>query len=140
MPAKEKFYEYIGKKQRKKIEIPEIGETIYFTPVTIAEMELIRVKSQINISGQVIPRIDNAAFTIWSIITKAENETGEKIFGDADKPFLDQLDFNIAARIVNAIHGTEPIEDIVKKFKEGGDPFSVTSSVSPTEKSALSES
>lgn len=85
-----------------------------------------------------MPRIDNSAFLVWTVIMKAEDEEGKKIFTDIDKPTLEQMSFSILAKISNAIHETQPIEKLMDKFREGGDPFSATSSPLPTEKSASS--
>jgi hypothetical protein len=136
MSIKSKLFDYVGQQKKKSIDIPEIGETIYFGPVTIAEMDMIRTMSSVNISGEAMPRINNTAFIIWTIIKKAENEAGEKIFTDADRPFFDQVEYSIVGKIANAMLGVETSEQIKAKFTEGGDPFSETSSECAIEKSA----
>jgi hypothetical protein len=138
MTLKEKIYEFVGKKEKKSVEVTELGEKefIYFTPITVLEMQMIRTKSEVYGSGPV-PKIDIAAFNVWTIIAKAEDEAGQKIFTDIDKPILDQMPFYVILKIANAMHGVEPMESIMAKFKEGADPFLGTSSPSPTEKSAL---
>lgn len=142
MSLKEKIYHYVGAKERKSVDLPEFGEKVYFTPISVGEMQIIRAKSQVLVQGQgygVIPTIDNAAFNIWTIITKAEDEAGNKIFSDADKPILDQMDFYTVSKICNAIHEIESFEKTMEKFKEGADPFSETSSPSLIEKNVSSE-
>lgn len=136
MSVKSKLFDYVGQQKKKSIEIPEIGETIYFGPITVAEMDMIRTMSSVNIPGEPMPRMNNAAFMIWTIIKKAENEAGEKIFADADRPFFDQMEYSIVGKVANAMLGIETPEQMKAKFKEGGDPFSETSSASPTEKNA----
>jgi hypothetical protein len=139
MSIKEKVYEYVAKKEKKSIFISELGEKIYFTPLTVLEMQVLRIRSEIQTSGNnFIPRIDQGAFSVWTVILKSEDEQGNKIFTDADKPILDQMKNDVIIKIANAIHETKPMEELIKKFKEGGDPFVATSSPSPTEKDVSS--
>jgi hypothetical protein len=136
MSIKSKLFDYVGQQKKKSIEIAEIGETIYFGPITVAEMDMIRTMSSVNVPGEPLPRMNNASFMIWTIIKKAENEAGEKIFTDADRPFFDQIEYSIVGKLANAMLGVETPEQIKAKFKEGGDPFCETSLPSPTEKNA----
>lgn len=136
MSIKSKLFDYVGQQKKKSIEIPEVAETIYFGPITVAEMDTIRTMSSVNVPGEPMPRINNMAFSIWTIIKKAEDESGEKIFTDADRPFFDQMEFSIVQKVSNAMLGVETPEQIKAKFKEGGDPFSETSLPSATEKNA----
>lgn len=47
MTFKEKVYEFVSKKEKKFVEIPELKETVYFTPLTVLEMQVIRTRSEI---------------------------------------------------------------------------------------------
>ncbi len=107
MTLKEKIYEYVSRSDRRRsLEIPEFGETIYFTPVTVLEMEKI-----MNLSGGGTSSKD---FHIWTIIEKAEDENGKKIFTVEDKPILEKMDWVIISRISNEIQKIVPIEEIKK--------------------------
>ena len=99
MSIKSKLFDYVGQQKKKSIEIPEMAETIYFGPITVAEMDTIRTMSSVNVPGEPMPRINNIAFSIWTIIKKAEDESGEKIFTDADRPFFDQMEYSIVRKV-----------------------------------------
>jgi len=135
MALKEKIREYPGKREKKSVTVSEFGETIWFTPITVREMQNIKIKSQIR-GNDLIPRIDDAAFSVWTIIEKAQDENGNKLFNETDKPFLEQLDFYIVTKISNAMHSTESLEQIIERFKNKEDPFFETSMPSQIEKDA----
>jgi hypothetical protein len=96
MSLKEKIIEHLQSDRRRKIEIPELGEVIWANPVTVLEMEKIMNLSQVGANSK--------DFHIWSIIEKAEDEEGKKIFTLEDKPYLEKMEWSIITRISNEIH------------------------------------
>lgn len=106
MALKEKIFEYLHANRRREIFIAEFDETIYFTPVTVLEMEKI-----MTLSGQGASSKD---FHIATIIEKAEDANGRKIFGIEDKPFLEKMDWSIISRISNEIQRLERFEETKK--------------------------
>lgn len=96
MPLKEKILDYLQKDKHRSVEIPEVDETIYFTPVTVLEMEKI-----MTVSGGGASSKD---FHVWTIIEKAEDSEGKKIFSIEDKVYLEKMDWIIISRISNEIH------------------------------------
>ena len=88
------------------MEIPELDETIYFTPVNVLEMEKI-----MTISGGGASSKD---FHIWSIIEKAEDSEGKKVFTIEDKPYLEKMDWAIVSRISNEIQRVIPFVELKK--------------------------
>jgi len=88
------------------MEIPELDETIYFTPVNVLEMEKI-----MTISGGGASSKD---FHIWTIIEKAEDSEGKKVFTIEDKPYLEKMDWAIVSRISNEIQRVIPFVELKK--------------------------
>lgn len=107
MSFKDKMLSYLQTDRRRSVYIPEMDETIYFTPITVMQMEKIITAAQGGTS----------ATHIWTVIEKAENQDGSKIFGIEDKPFIEQLDWSIVTRITGEIMKVTPIE-AVKKTSE----------------------
>jgi hypothetical protein len=101
MALKQKMMDYINFDKRKSIYIPEWEETIYFTPITVTQMEKIMTLAQ---GG-------TAATHVWTLIEKAENQDGTKAFGAEDKPFLEQLDWNIVTRITGELLKIPSVEE-----------------------------
>jgi hypothetical protein len=104
---REKVIEYLKKDRRRSIEIPEFDEMIYFTPVTVLEMEKIMTLSGSGASSK--------DFHIWSIIEKAEDAEGKKVFTIEDKPYLEKMDWAIISRISNEIQRVIPFSELKKK-------------------------
>jgi len=88
------------------MEIPELDETIYFTPVNVLEMEKI-----MTISGGGASSKD---FHIWTIIEKAEDSEGKKVFTIEDRPYLEKMDWAIVSRISNEIQRVIPFVELKK--------------------------
>ncbi len=95
MSLKEKIIQYIASDRRRKIEVPEFGETIYATPVTVLDMEKILSYPE--------AATNSRDYHIYTIIEKAEDEKGQKIFSPEDKPYLEKMDWAIISRISNDI-------------------------------------
>ncbi len=95
MSLKEKIIQYIASDRRRKIEVPEFNETVYSTPITVLDME--------KILSYPDTTTNTRAYHIYTIIEKAEDEKGQKIFSADDKPRLDQMDWAIIIRISNDI-------------------------------------
>jgi len=104
MSFKDKMFEYLQSDRRRSIFVPELDETIYFSPVTVLEMEKIMTISQ----GQ------TSATHVWTMIEKAEDESGKKIFDAGDKPMLEKLDWNIITRITGEILKIAPVAEVKK--------------------------
>jgi len=96
--------EYLNSDKKRSTYVPELDATIYFTPITVTQMEKIMTVAQ---GG-------TAATHIWTLIEKAENEDGSKAFGAEDKPFLEQLDWSIITKITGMIMNISPIEEVKK--------------------------
>jgi len=103
---RDKVIEYLQKDRRRSMGIPELDETIYFTPVTVLEMEKIMTLSGGGASSK--------DFHIHTIIEKAEDAEGKKVFSIEDKPYLEKMDWAIISRISNEIHRTISFEDAKK--------------------------
>ncbi len=91
---------------RKRLEIycPEIGETVYASPMTIGDRKRISAKN---------PNGDEYDYMVCAVIEKAENAAGERIFGlDAKETLLKHVPEQFVRRIVRALN-EEPgtIED-----------------------------
>lgn len=104
MSFKDKMLEYLQSDRRKSIYIPELEETIYFSPITVLEMEKILTVSQ----GQ------TSATHVWTLIEKVEDESGKKIFTVEDKPILEKLDWNIITKITGEILKIGPVAEVKK--------------------------
>ena len=103
---RDKVIEYLQKDRRRSIEIPEIDETIYFTPVTVLEMEKIMTLSGGGASSK--------DFHVHTIIEKAEDSEGKKVFTIEDKPYLEKMDWAIISRISNEIQRIIPFQELKK--------------------------
>jgi hypothetical protein len=108
MNFKEKFQEYLQQPHRKSVEIKEPGleGTIHFTPLTVLEMEKVRTASQGN----------NAAFNVWLLIEKAEDEEGKKLFSAEDKPFLEKMPWSVITDVVAVIMKIPGMEELKKNL------------------------
>jgi hypothetical protein len=138
MSLKEKFYEYVSKKQgrRKFVEVDLAGETvkIWFTPVTVIEGEKIRTLGRVStgVSGEFT--FNAGLLNLHLVIEKAEDEEGKKLFDFGDLPTLQQMDEAIIMKIVSAISPVASIQE--KKSDSQMTSSSGTSTPSPTEKDA----
>jgi hypothetical protein len=106
MSLKDKMLDYLQTDRRRSIHVPEFDETIYVTPVNVLEMEKLMTLSGTGAS--------NKEFHIWSIIEKAEDAEGKKIFGVEDKPYLEKMDWSIISKISNEIHRTVSFDEAKK--------------------------
>ena len=104
MGFREKFFEYMDSKARKSYFVPQLGEKVYWTPITVLEIEKIRT-----LAGG-----DRKEMNIWTLIEKAEDEEGKKIFTVNDKPFLENQDFTIVYGICDEMMKTQPLEEVKK--------------------------
>jgi hypothetical protein len=103
---RDKIIEYLQKDRKRSIEIPELEETIYFTPVTVLEMEKIMTLSGGGASSK--------DFHVQTIIEKAEDAEGKKVFSIEDKSYLEKMDWAIIVRISNEIQKIASFEDTKK--------------------------
>jgi hypothetical protein len=101
---KQKMMDYVHSDRKRSIYIPELDETIYFTPITVTQMEKIMTLAQGGTS----------ATHVWTIIEKAENEDGSKAFGAEDKPFIEMLDYKIVTKITGELLNVAPVEEVKK--------------------------
>ncbi len=95
---------------RKEIFVKELNEKIFFSPVTVIEQEIIFSKSADGARSK--------DFHLATIIEKAENEDGSKIFSIEDRPILEKLPWRVITRISNAIQGDYSVEEAKKNSKE----------------------
>jgi len=95
MSLKEKIYDYVEKlkEKRKAFSVPEFGEIIYFSPINAPEWENI-----VKLSGDSL-----SAGNIFTIIEKAEDAEGNKIFSLEDKTTLERVDWRVTNQIANEI-------------------------------------
>jgi hypothetical protein len=107
MSFKEKMIEYLQRDRRRSIYVSELDETIYFSPVTVLEMEKILTVSQ----GQ------TSATHVWALIEKAEDADGKKIFSVEDKPILEKLDWKIVTGITGEMLNVLPIPEVKKTLE-----------------------
>ncbi len=126
MALKEKVYNYFRENQKRSFYVERFDETIYFSPVTVLEMQKIST-----LSGEGGNRKD---FPVWTLIEKAEDSEGKKIFTIEDKPFLEKLPWRIVVDISEAIHGMAGGEEIKKNLEKM--PSQEISSPSAIEKDA----
>ena len=106
MALRDKVIEYLQKDRRRSVEIPDLDETIYFTPVNVLEMEKIMTLSDGGASSK--------DFHIWTIIEKAEDSEGKKVFTIEDRPYLEKMDWAIVSRISNEIQRVIPFVELKK--------------------------
>jgi len=90
-----------------EVEVPEWGTeeeplVIYFKPFTLAEQK--RLYS--------MAKDDNMEMLAYTLILKALNKEGEKLFGMGDKmTLMNQVDPYVLARVVNSITASSAVED-----------------------------
>jgi hypothetical protein len=126
MALKEKIYNFFRENQKRSFHVEKFDETIYFSPVTVLEMQKFTT-----LSGE---GKDQKDFHIWTIIEKAEDSEGKKIFSVEDKPFLEKLPWRVVIDISEAIHGLPNVKEIKKNLETISSQE--TSSPSVTEKDA----
>ena len=127
MSLKEKIYDHVSHPVRREIQVPEFEETVYYTPITVLEMEKI-----LTLSGRGASTKD---FHIWTLIEKAEDADGKKIFSIEDKPILEKMGWKTLIDITNKIGGTVPPGETKKNWSQTDTENS--SSPSPTGNAAL---
>jgi hypothetical protein len=103
---RDKILDYLQKDRRRSLEIPELDETIYFTPVTVLEMDKIMTLSGSGASSK--------DFHVHTIIEKGEDSEGKKVFTIEDKPYLEKMDWAIISRISNEIQRVIPFLELKK--------------------------
>jgi len=108
MSLKEKMMDYLNSDRKRSIYVPEFNETVYFTPITVVQMEKIMTLSQNSMS----------ATHVWTIIEKAEKEDGSKAFGVEDKPFIEQVPWSIVTKITGEIMNVVPVEEVKKNSEK----------------------
>lgn len=102
MSLKEKVIEHLQSDRRKSMKIvagkdsPLNGQEIYWQPVMALEMEKI-----MTLSGG---GTNSKDYHVWTIIEKAEEENGQKIFTLEDKSLLERLEWKIVSSISNKMH------------------------------------
>jgi hypothetical protein len=100
-----KYFQEV-QKNRKEIFVKEINEKIFYSPVTVADQEWIFARSNGGANSK--------QFHIFTIVLKAENEDGSKIFSLEDVPILEKLPWRVVTRISNAIQGDFSVEEAKK--------------------------
>ena len=108
MDFKQKVMGYLQQDHRVSVEITEPGleATIYFSPITVIEFDKILTMSQGSSSG----------IHIWTLIEKAEDEQGKKMFSIEDKPFLERLPWTVVNQVTSKILKVSTIEETKKNF------------------------
>ncbi len=96
-------------KSRKELFVEELKEKIFYSPVTVADQEWIFARSNRGANSK--------DFHISTIILKAENEDGSKIFSPEDVPTLEKLPWRVVTRISNIIQGDQSVEEAKKNSK-----------------------
>lgn len=95
----------------KKIEVPEWGEKdkaliIHARPMTLAEMNKL----------QKLAKNDDLSLLAYTLIEKALDSEGEKIFSIGDKhDLMTKVDRNVLQRVVEAMMDAPSVEDQQKK-------------------------
>ena len=106
----EKFLSYIQKNRRKSFNLkefdPDLDCVIFYSPITVLEMEKIMTLSGTGSSTK--------DFHIFTILEKAETENGEKAFPIDFKPYLEKMDWDIISGISNRISKRTPISEVKK--------------------------
>ncbi len=110
MSVKEKIQTYLQSDRRRSIYVKELDETIFFSPVMVLEQERIFTRSQGGANSK--------EFHLATIIEKAENEEGLKLFSAEDSGLLEKLDWKIITRISNAIQGGYSVEKAKEELKK----------------------
>ena len=110
MDFKQKVMGYLQQDHRVSVEITEPGleATIYFTPITVIEFDKILTMSQGSSSG----------IHIWTLIEKAEDEAGKKMFSTEDKPFLEKLPWGVVNQITSKILKIPTVEETKKNSEK----------------------
>lgn len=107
MSLKEKVMTYLQSDKRRSIKVTEFDEEVFFTPITVLEMQKLRTMS----SGGT----DVSAMHVFTIIEKCQDSEGKKIFGIEDKPFLEQMPWNVIVNLSNEILGSGATPEETKK-------------------------
>ncbi len=110
MNFKEKMMGYLQQDHRVSVEVTEPGleTTIFFSPITVTEFDKILMISQ-GVSS---------AIHVWTLIEKAEDESGKKIFSIEDKPFLERLPWTVVNQITSKILKVSTVEETKKNFEK----------------------
>ena len=82
--------------------------TVYFTPLTVLEMQKVKTLSQ----G------DDTAFGTWLVIEKVEDEAGNKCFSAEDKPILEKSDWDLVNEINKRILKLTPPAEVKKTLEK----------------------
>ena len=102
----DKAKEHFKSIDRKIIEVPEWGQTIYSKPLTLADKR--------KLTSTIKP--DDVTLFADVLILKAEDKTGNKIYTLEDKhTLMYSVDPEIVARVAQQILEVIPVEDWGKK-------------------------
>jgi len=94
--------EHFDSKETIEIEVPEWEAVIYSTPFTLAEQKKLFK----------FAKDDSLEFLVRTIIMKAMDKSGEKIFDLSDKQkMMNRVDPKILSRIATEMSSSESVED-----------------------------
>jgi len=107
------FVEFLKRcNEKESLEIPELGITVYYKPVTVLEMDKIFAMSGGGASTK--------DFHVFTWIEKIEDENGFKIFSVEDRPYIEKLPWALVSRVSNIIHKATPVNELKKSSNEMG--------------------
>jgi len=115
----DKLEQRLKKIERKSLYIPELDETVYWTPMTAGERQRILNAAGVKYSKDNIV-FDNAKYKASLIIEKLEDEAGNKIFQNtpAHKDLLiNKIEDELLSRIARAIDPVKEEEELIEEAK-----------------------
>lgn len=91
---------HFSDENRHKLEIPELGMTVFWSPLTLTELSTFKARA-----GDA----DDPADSVEIVIMKCKDENGEKMFAIGDKTkLLNNVDSKIVQRIAMSIIVSTP--------------------------------
>jgi hypothetical protein len=110
--AKEHFKEI----DRKIIDVPEWGITVYAKPLTLADKRILTRNT----------KPDDVTLFADVLILKAEDKEGKKLYSLEDKQTLMRsVDPEVVARVAQDILSVVPVEDWLKKIRSDNDLLNI---------------
>ena len=102
----DKAKEHFKSIDRKIIEVPEWGQTVYSKPLTLADKRILTRNT----------KPDDVTLFADVLILKAEDKEGKKLYSLEDKQTLMRsVDPEVVARVAQDILSVVPVEDWLKK-------------------------
>ena len=101
----EKIKTHFSSQERVHFYVPEWDQDVYMTPLSLREQDKINARA----------KDSPFQLAVYALIMKAEDESGELLFGLDDKmTLLNNVSFQTVERIINAMFVQGSVEDAEK--------------------------